>query len=219
MASTYLKNGRGKFTVIGEQKFENSYQYLRFGSKTSDINVYLYDKSTELKQIQDKPYIRKLWALNGIDDQKTVWRLEVSIKGSGAHMVNLNTGEQCEIGFSIFENLDTLHDIYFSYINQHFHFKINDYTKNKSRMNQLVLFDNQRVSFKPLYLPNETGSNKSDKVFIKKLYQLDQEIRGFNDDSLNSQKKIIADFIEATGLHEYVRNRADEWTRETPRPH
>ena len=61
LKSSYLKNGRGKFTVIGEQKFMNSYQYLRFGSKTSDVSVYLYNKSIELRQVQDKPYITNRW--------------------------------------------------------------------------------------------------------------------------------------------------------------
>jgi hypothetical protein len=213
LTNKFLKQGRGKFTVIGEQKQENSYQYLKFGSKTSDVSVYLYNKSIELMQVQDKPYIRKSWALNGLDTTKDVWRLEISIKGNGTHFLNKNTGELNRIQFMNLDSAAFLKDIYEGYANHFFRFVINDGKSNITRMKHLELLNIEDTYIKPYYLPNETGNNKTDKIFAKKLYLLDSEIRGLNDSSTNSIKEIFADFIKQTNLTDYVADRSINWNR------
>ena len=50
MKEKFLKNGRGKYTLIGSQKSVLDVSYLRFGTKSSDVNVYLYNKSLEMKK-------------------------------------------------------------------------------------------------------------------------------------------------------------------------
>lgn len=209
----FLKSGRGKFTLIGEQKFSNSYQYLRFGQKTADINVYLYNKSVELEQVQDKPYIRKVWKISGLDLNKPIWRLEVSIKGAGTHYIDKCTGESTRIDYLNLNDSNYLSNVFFSYINQYFYFCVNDGTKNKTRMSKLELFKECNASFKPLYLPRVTGSNRTDKIFAKKLYSLDQELRGFNDNMLSVQKELLSEFIIQTDLVEYVNKKKDMWQR------
>ena len=211
LRNNILKNGRGKFTVIGEQKKTNSYQYLRFGSKTSEVNVYLYNKSVELAQVVDKPHIRKLWSVAGLDTTKPVWRLEISIKSKGNSYLDLDTGELSIINYQDIVSQDNLHNIFNSYINQYFSFKINNGKSNKSRMEHLQLFDNEEFTFKPLYLPNSTGAGKSEKVFLKKLYQYDQEMRGASDIGINDQRAILLDFISATGLHDYFIEKKGTW--------
>lgn len=215
----YLKNGRGKFTIHGEQKFTNEFQTLRFGTKTSPVNVYLYNKSIELRQVQDKPYIRARWdelgAVPGVD----VWRLEISIKAEGTGFVNLNTGEYDKVSiYTVFET-DILHHVYFSFIAQYFAFKINDQTKNKTRMKDLQLFADYDALFKPLYLPNTTGSNLSDKIFIKKLFQFDQEFRGVDEQSGQAQSIIIAEMLRATGLTEWYASKSEGWRKSAHRPY
>ncbi len=218
LKSDFLKNGRGKFSVIGEQKFENSYQYLRFGSKTSEVNVYLYNKSIELQQVQDKPYIRKLWALAGIDEMKTVWRLEISLKSKGTHFVDMETGEPKKFDIEEIGSENYLKNVFYSFANQYFEFKYNDGTTNKTRMQSVILFDKFNTTFKPLYLPETTGGNRTDKIFLKKLHALDQELRGFGDVMCDAQKTLILDFVEQTGLSEFYEKKKDQWNRDFPRP-
>lgn len=209
-----LKNGRGKFTVIGEQKRINSYQYLRFGSKTSEVNVYLYNKSVELVQVLDKPHIRKLWQEKGLDTTKNIWRLEISIKSKGNSYLDTRTGELNVINYDDLLDQSNLQNIFNSYINQYFHFKINDFQSNKSRMKKLKLFANEEFTFKPLYLPNQTGAAKAEKVFLKKLYQFDQEMRGATEIGIDDQRAIISDFINATNLHDYFNEKKVLWDRQ-----
>jgi len=218
MKCEFLKIGRGKFTLIGEQKFKHVYQYLRFGQKTADVNVYLYNKTTELNQVQDKPYIRKLWALMGLDLTKDIWRLEISIKGSGTHYVDTTTSEATKIDLSSLDDSEYLSNVYKSYIHQYFRFCQNDGQCNKNRMKEVCLFDNMHGTFKPLYLPRTTGSNRSDKIFVKKLYMLDQELRGFNDNMISAQKDILREFVLNTDLFDYVNKRSYAWNAPAHRP-
>jgi len=215
---TYLKNGRGKFSLIGEQHFQNSYEYLRFGSKTSEINVYLYNKTKELQEVQDKPYIRENWRLSGINENVTVWRLEISIKNKGTEYVDIETGELQKLTYKKLKDTEYLSDIYFSYLDKYFQFKVNDGTKNKSRMKKLQLFDNQPIKLLPIYLPQTTGSNVTDKIFLKKLYQFDQEYRGATAYGISAQKQLIQEFIQVTGLGDYFSKKSETWNKQTYRP-
>jgi hypothetical protein len=213
MKCNFLKVGRGKFTLIGEQKFTHTYQYLRFGTKSSEVSVYLYNKSIELQQVQDKPYIRNVWEKQGLDINKDIWRLEISIKSAGTNYVDLNTGEYSKINYLNLANPDYLNTVFSSYINQYFYFVVNDGQLNKTRMQKVDLLQLTEPQFKPLYVPNTTGSNRSDKIFAKKLYMLDQELRGFNDDMITATKEVLSDFIIQTDLMEYVNKRRDMWQR------
>lgn len=95
-----------KFYCIGKQCSTQTYEYLRFGSSKSSCSIYLYNKSRELREQKDKPYIRDIWEKIGLNTSD-VWRLEVSMrtdtKGvvayedkvvkSGNKAVNASTGE------------------------------------------------------------------------------------------------------------------------------
>jgi len=215
----YLKIGQGKFTIIGEQKFENCYQYLRFGSKSSEVQVYLYNKTTELEQVQDKPYIRNLWALNGINQNETVWRLEISLKGKGVKNASLLSGELQQIEWKELFNSQSLKDYFQSYAEHYFHFVLNNGLMRKDRMPRVELFKIGAVTVKPVCLPNHTGSNVSDRIFLKKLYLLDQEMRGLSDDAGSAQRIMITEFINSTGLDDFLAKKAPHWERENRRPH
>lgn len=92
----YWKVGSKKFTAIGEIDENLNYEYIRFGSPTSAVKVYLYNKTKELNDVKDKAYIRALWSENGMAD-KDVWRLEISIKSDARHLIDL-TGELVKSG-------------------------------------------------------------------------------------------------------------------------
>lgn len=53
----------------------------RAGSRSSAVCEYLYNKTIELQQQTDKPYIRQLWRAVGFRADMDVWRLEFSLKG------------------------------------------------------------------------------------------------------------------------------------------
>lgn len=211
--SKYLKIGAGKYQLNGSQEFEHTFDYLRFGSKTSDINVYLYNKTKEFKEVKDKPYVREKWRKCGVNEKKTVWRLEVSLKGSGSNYCDTNTGQILKLDYKDIEKGNFLHFYYMAYINKYFKFVVNNGLSRKDRMENVKLFTENYTPFINCYLPNETGAEKSDKVFLKKLYLLDQELRGFNHESLDSRQDVLETFINATGLQNYYDKKKEGWKK------
>ena len=47
--SNLLRNGRGKFSVQGVQKFECNFEYLKFGGSNSEVKAYLYNNTKEMR--------------------------------------------------------------------------------------------------------------------------------------------------------------------------
>lgn len=201
--STYLKIGKANYSLNGEQKFTHTFDYLKFGSKTSDVNIYLYNKTKELSEVHDKPYIRKSWIKSGLDITKPVWRLEVSIKGQGSDYLNTSTGEHCRLSYENLFEPAFLQNYYYAYIDRYFYFVVNDGKSRKDRMKKVPLFSNFMTDLTKLYLPKTTGSNRSDKIFIKKLYMLDQELRGFDNNLHLAQDNLLISVVAATDLGQW----------------
>jgi hypothetical protein len=99
VSGNIIKMGKSKFQINGSVKKAFTYDYLKFGSKTSDVNYYLYNKSKELRDVKNKPYITKIWDKSKIDHEKQdVWRLEFSIKSSQKILIN-EFGEEIKKDF------------------------------------------------------------------------------------------------------------------------
>lgn len=62
---------------------------ITWGKRSSDIQVQLYNKSKELKEVKMKDYIMKTWELNGLDIKKDVWRLEIRLSNSGKDFISV----------------------------------------------------------------------------------------------------------------------------------
>ncbi len=87
------RKGSSKFTCHGSKTSTSSSKItsIAFGSNNNKVRQYIYDKTIELEEVKDKPWIREYWELNGlISDEKThVWRTEISIKSQGMDILNL----------------------------------------------------------------------------------------------------------------------------------
>lgn len=86
MEQKYYKVKQSEFAVHGRDTGYINMQSIKFGSMSSNIFTRMYNKSLELKQVKDKPYIRDCWQAVGFEKDKDVWRVEVSLKGNGRHL-------------------------------------------------------------------------------------------------------------------------------------
>lgn len=100
LSNRYSKMYQSSVRAVGKDFWDGRFwNSLSWGSKTSQITTKLYNKTLELKECKDKPYIRQAWALAGLVDdfirltktndqgieyKPTIWRLEFSIS-SAAH--------------------------------------------------------------------------------------------------------------------------------------
>lgn len=217
MKSKYLKVGRGKYHLIGEQKHAHTYDYLRFGSKTSPINIYLYNKSKEMKQVKEKPYIRDGWRAREFKEDTDVWRLEVSIKGSATKIVDLQTGELFNISLDILSNREHMSDVFYSLASIHFEFRHNDGQRNKNRMKAVNLLGGREQRYQLVKLPEQTNTTRADKILLKNIFQYDQERRVHEKKVKEALETIREHLIQNTGLQDYYLRKIESWQTDYPK--
>lgn len=136
---------------------------LSWGSPTSMVNTKLYNKTLELKQAKDKPYIKGAWLASDLIDNSVtmtrkdkygkeyepqIYRLEYSIKSSarGWFVYEDNNGnhEQQLVKSHALETYRTKQDQLdaFAFLTYHyFHFKIFEDGVRKDRCKDKILFD------------------------------------------------------------------------------
>lgn len=211
LSAKYLHNGRGKFSVQGSQKFENDFEYLRLGSKTSPVVAYLYNKSKELQDVKLKPYIVERWKQAGLNTDVSVWRLEFSMGSDFFSMVDKDSGAFPLTKDCKFDDIDELKILYQSLINRYFEFRLNNGTQNKSRMPKvdLVVLSDVFGSYSRITANRQSG--RRERMFLHYLHKYSERI-GFN--SLNAGfelEYVKSEFIKKTGLESYYLKKRDAW--------
>ena len=98
MAGRYSKINQANISAHGLDQWDGrEWNSISWGAKKSMVTTRFYNKTMELKQVHDKPYIRQAWYLCGlVDDWNTlekkrrdgttykpqIWRVEFAIKSS-----------------------------------------------------------------------------------------------------------------------------------------
>lgn len=141
----YAKINQTNIRSVGKDLWDGRvWNSLSWGSPKSQISTKLYNKTLELKECKDKPYIRQAWAMAGLVDDfikltKTkkgeeykpiIWRLEFSIKSSvkGWFVIEDTTAKKTKPR-SIHNTLDCyfskqqILNVFASLTEHYFHFK------------------------------------------------------------------------------------------------
>ena len=206
-----LKNGRCDFTLSGEHAYANVFNYFRVGKKTSDVVVYLYNKSKEMRDVKFKHYINDKWIKNGLDIKKDVWRLEVSISGRGREFIDKDTGEIKEITIDSIYSPKGVAELFHTFIKHYFNFKVNNGTKNKSRMKDVELFNIDASAILTTPLPKYKDTMKADKVMCKALYQYEKARREVTPEEREASMQLLAGLIADPVLKQYVEEKSEFW--------
>ena len=199
----YLKQGRSTFKLIGDVDEQLTFDYLSFGKKTSNINCYLYNKTKELNEVKMKPYITELWKNKEMGFKNNVWRLEFSLKNLSDTMIFKNTGELKELNYiSIFDKY-FLHNVYYSLVKKYFNFKIHGVDRNKSRLKDLMLFNEDYEEVVQINIHEKFDSNRLDKYLLKRLEFMFSELREKDIDLFKNIEKVKNNFMEKKNLEKY----------------
>lgn len=181
--NAYQKKGKGKFHLHGNHNTDIELETIRWGSRESLCCYYLYNKSKELREKKHKPYITEDWELNQLLNDKDVWRLEFSIKNGGGFKPDDDGFEYDDsvITFPSVVDRDVIPDLFKALVNKYFVFYNNpgegDNTTRKTRLNEVALFRPFTPLLKYKRLTNKLESNRMDKIFLKKLEELNNEVR------------------------------------------
>lgn len=196
---------------------------VKWGSPHSAVSCYVYDKTLELIEQKDKPWIRDAWQqagldylynddeLNALSDKqkqrlvkrtglscfvkKPVWRFEISIKADGKDLLCLETGELFTLGMDDIQNSILIRNLFFSYAKQCFNFRMNTGQELRRNFKPIEIFEyNQDVQLKPKYWRYLKETGRSEKVCYNKLSKL-KELIPEEDDELNYHFRKTMEFI------------------------
>ena len=214
MTERYLRNGRGKYTIIGNQKNVQDVEYLRFGSKSSEVNVYLYNKTIEMENVKHKAHIAELWKQNKLGIDKQVWRLEVSLKSQAMTYVDDDTGEYFKVNLDHLKDNQFIEKLYFSLVEKYFQFRKNDNTKNKSRMQKVNLFNKSDMIYSRIKITNEPDYTRRDKILLKNMYLFEKRYPNATNIAKLASSQIERDLKNSDYLYKYFMKKKQLWDNE-----
>ena len=214
------KTKRGKednpesFKVIGKQSARHNFQYLRFGSHLSDVSAYLYNKTQEFIDVKRKNYIEEMWSNSGIDPNKTVWRLEFSIKGNGIKFIDKTSGEMSQKTLDMVLDPMLREQLYNACFLKYWIFRYNDGQVRKDRMKPVRMLNIDESIYEPRAIDCSDETSLENKRMITALEKTYDEIRikhQVRDMEIEKAIQKVTDFtcLNAWRLRRYGRKYAD----------
>ena len=163
MRGVYSKVNQANLAAHGSDQWSGRvWSSLSWGKPKSMVSTKMYNKSLELEQVHDKPYIRQAWFECGLVDdpinmtkkqkdgtviKPNVWRVEFSIKSSAQKwfVIEKQTGKKGKIGMphtlDVYDTPAKLLTVFASLAQHYFHFKHYDENTRKDRCKDKILFD------------------------------------------------------------------------------
>lgn len=208
LSGKYLKLRKSKGQVYFNNGEFLDFQYLKFGSGRSRVCSYIYNKTKELDEVINKPHIREFWNQNKITGE--VWRCEFRLQNFDFLLTDIETGELINFngnvaGLNSLDIIDQVKPLFEALANHYLHFKVKSKDTNKTRQKSFYLFENNKqFLFNRIYNDNiEAG--RSEKIFIKKLYELNNELRGTDYEFSISGSDVLNKVINATELTKWAK--------------
>lgn len=208
----------GSHREQGTSKSYLNYTGLSFGQNSSDSRCYLYNKTLELLEVHDKPYIRQLWQEIGLENtlNNPVWRLEVSIKSKGMKFRDKETGETIIITSEYIRENKNLSKLYHTFVKSLFSFiKNRADIKNVTREPRIELFNGEEY-IKRSCIRNKDGGNRTERILIRQLWQMSETYRGrevLEDEGLS--KQLAVELADSCDLTEWMSEKRHTWHRFT----
>lgn len=193
MKGRYSKINQAKLHAHGEDLWtRRQWESLSWGSQKSPISTKFYNKTKELEEVKDKPYIRWCWYLAGLTDspysvikkdengdeyKPDIWRVEFSIKSDVKKWVIIAKDGNEKNKHSVKNTLDMYDSkekllVMFACLQQHyFHFKklVEGKTKYECPDKTLFLFNNIQKCISPEHTASDTPENTFEKRLKKYL--------------------------------------------------
>lgn len=198
-----IRSGSRKVTINATRSNKGSVEIsaMRWGSKGSDIGAYAYNKSLELREVKDKPWIRETWEKAGLIDsfndeewaklsekekqrkieqgdvqsyiESPVWRFEISIKSHGKDLLNLDTGELFKLDINYFESQNAVENLFYTYAAKVFDFRMSTGQTTIRNYPPLKIFEMSReVTERPVRVSLLADTGRTEKMIINRLEAL-----------------------------------------------
>lgn len=178
------------YTLVGNNGNHLDHEYIRWGSRSSGLCVYMYNKSKEMRDKSPKKWITDSWAVNGLDYTKSdIWRIEFSIKGDAQYLTdrsevvverfgdNLISKRSGEVIFRLhadyFLQREFVRETFLTYAKKYFVFVVSATDSNITRMTKVKLFDEDKsVTLLPAARISQSLFTLSDRMAVKRLFTI-----------------------------------------------
>ncbi len=166
---------------------------MRWGSPSNDVGAYCYNKSLELLEVKDKPWIRDTWEAAGLVNvwnkeqweelpknkrnmlinngdstgylQRPVWRFEISIKAHGKDLLNMSTGELFRIDLDFLESQRRIEELWCWYSTKYMDFRINRGTKRLRDYDKYDIFEvTQLEDIRPVRVNLYADTGRTERI-------------------------------------------------------
>ena len=198
-----IRKGSNRFEVFGKRSQDGATEYtaIRFGSKNSNIGAYAYNKSLELLEVKDKPWIRDVWEKNGIvhetryDDwaalkeyernrhvnagsslsfvHTPVWRFEISIKAEGRDLLAVEDGELQKLGLDYLTSYEKIKQVFYMYAEKVFNFSMSTGQRLRRYYPRLTIFEDcTSLPVVPVSINRNVGTGRIERICYNRLQSL-----------------------------------------------
>ena len=209
-AGKYHKVNQPNFTAHGvdNEYGLKIYNSVSWGSKNSSVSSIIYNKSKELKEVKDKPYIRDQWTQAGFDPKKTTWRIELKIKSDGRRLLNKESGEIQELRLTDFDTKSKVKAQFLKYAQHYFRWKNAKNGVKKKNCNDKKLFDDLPLdNWAPYRSLGEDGAKRSDRIAVGYLQTFRERAVSFSGEEQEALNKAISIILQHKRLVKWFRKK------------
>lgn len=193
-AASYIRIGSNKFCVYGLKDMrKTSFDSIRWGSRQNGVSVYMYNKTRELNEVKNKPYIRALWKTHELSTTLDVWRVEISITSQGLGLKNATDDMFHTLFVDDLKDPDAPQRFFKVYAAKYFRFMRTDRQAKRKRdlkEVQLLCLDSD-CPLRPQEITNKSDCGRMEKIISRRLGDMYMEIR----DGEYKDKSILMDAI------------------------
>lgn len=201
---------------------------MRWGSQGSDIGAYCYNKSLEMIEVKEKPWILDKWEANGlinewdmgawnklpdarkrfeIEDGKSadyvhtpVWRFEISVKSHAKDLLDLDTGELFQLSLDYIEQQGAIERLFYVYAAKAFHFRMSTGQKTIREYPDLQIFErNVEVSQCHHFVSRFLDSGRTEKVCYNVLKRMIETYSDLSSAQMNSLQSAMDFLLSVSG--------------------
>lgn len=199
------KVGAKQFRVYGGKSVSSATKFsgIEFGSGKSSKRCYIYDKTRELAEVKDKPWIRQYWQENGlISDEKThVYRAEISIKCDGMDLLNMSTGELFKLSPEYLQSQPSIEKLFHFYAARMFRFHRKGKHTRVRDYDRIELFENSPIiTCKPKKVCVNADTGRTEKICVSTLSKLSCQYSDLSQEYSSALSRCITFLSEVAGI-------------------
>lgn len=172
-----IKRGLKRGSVSFDYQKDSMLHEIKFMKKDAKMSIKLYNKSKEMREVKNKPYIVESWIREGLDLTKDVWRLEFSIHLPKFSITNKETKEIHKFNYKLLDDKMYLNTVINALISKYFDFRYDTKVKDIRDKPRVKLFPFPTAYSVAFERCQAKSTTQKDVKFLSMLQSVNNEVR------------------------------------------